>query len=323
MTKYLKHLLKYPFHRPSRRLLRKFNRIKKLSLRLIMTLVVRNEEDIIEKHIRFHKAMGVDGFIVLNHKSTDKTAQILEKLKDEGIVYEVIYKDTPAFEQNVWLDEMVKLAKNKYKADWVINSDADEFYYSKELNLKTSIAKYIKNRINVLIVDSLLNFPQNEEDFLSNKYFVIKFIKKFEQKILNIENNKKFDTYKENDAHNGLRCSKVIFATKDFKKAHIGNHWVEMKNSSYVISSNINLYHYHIRNYKGYEEKIIRYLDSARLMPEGQGTHMKEYIELYKSGKLKEDYDNKYGKEMLDFLLNEGVVVIDKSVSNFLKLHNL
>jgi glycosyltransferase involved in cell wall biosynthesis len=49
-----------------------------------MTLLVNNEADILEKHIRFHKAMGVDAFIVTDNNSTDGTIDILEKYAAKG-----------------------------------------------------------------------------------------------------------------------------------------------------------------------------------------------------------------------------------------------
>ena len=36
-----------------------------MDVKLLMTLVVKNEENIVEENIRFHCAMGVDGFIVI------------------------------------------------------------------------------------------------------------------------------------------------------------------------------------------------------------------------------------------------------------------
>ena len=111
------------------------------NLKLIITLLVKDEEDILETNIRFHKAMGADGFIVTSHNSTDRTNEILEKLKQEGIILEIIYETDPAYNQVMFVDRMIKIAKRKYKADWIINADADEFYYSKDLNLKKSIKK--------------------------------------------------------------------------------------------------------------------------------------------------------------------------------------
>lgn len=286
---------------------------KKNGIELVMTIVCKNEEKTIEQHIRFHKAMGVDGFIVLNHNSTDNTLPILEKLKAEGIVYEIITMTTPAHEHNVWVDGMVKLARDKYHANWIINADADEFYYSKSLNLKESIRKAIG--ANVIMVDSTFLYPDDREDFLSCPYFVTRPFSNIDVKLLNLN---------ENDENlipfiGSQGCTKVIHNTADYIAISMGNHDVNMINKKMLTSSDINLYHYHIKNYNELEAKVFRWLDSAKFMPDGMGTHMKKLIELYQNGNLRKDYDAKYGKKMKNFLMKNGVVTIDPSVANFLQ----
>ena len=45
---------------------------------------------------------------------------------------------------------------------------------------------------------------------------------------------------------------------------------------------------------------------------------MKYMVNLYKTGKLREEYDRKFGEKMRNFLIEHGVVVIDPSIRNFL-----
>lgn len=311
----LKNILKFPISKTSRNFVKEYLKKSEVNnIKLIMTIVVRNEEEVIERHIRFHKAMGVDGFIVTSHKSTDKTNEILENLKREGLVLEIIYKNTPNHQHSVWVNDMIRIAKRKYKANWVINSDADEFYYSKNLNLKESIAEYKNINANVILVDSTFLFPNDENDFLESPYWVTKPFQPFEIELLKISSD---DRFKEFTGSQG--CTKVIHKTKDFKSISDGNHSVSMHRQKQINTSNIVLYHYHIRNYRGYEEKVRRWCDSAKYMPEGQGEHMKHMIELYKQNKLRENYDNYFGEEMRNFLIEQGVVSIDKSVANFIK----
>ena len=49
-------------------------------MKLAMTIMVRNEADVIEDNLRFHRAQGVDFFIALDNGSTDGTREILESL---------------------------------------------------------------------------------------------------------------------------------------------------------------------------------------------------------------------------------------------------
>ena len=78
------------------------------NIKLIMTLVVKNEEDIIEQNIRFHKSMGVDAFVVVNHNSNDKTLEILENLKKEGFNIEILTKTEKAHKHHIWVNEHLR-----------------------------------------------------------------------------------------------------------------------------------------------------------------------------------------------------------------------
>ena len=55
------------------------------------------------------------------------------------------------------------------------------------------------------------------------------------------------------------------------------------------------------------------------MLPEDQGIHMKNMVRLYEAGKLRKEYDKKYGKKMRDFLIENGVVSRDLSVSDFMR----
>lgn len=284
------------------------------NLKLIMTLVVKDEEDIIESNIRFHKAMGVDGFIVTSHNSTDRTNEILEKLKQEGIVLEIFYKTDLEHKHHIWVEDMIKTAKRKYKAVWVINADADEFYFSKDLNLKKSILRYKKTNVNVLKVDSTFLYPDGREDYLNCPYFVTRPFMEYQLEMLDIKQKEEFKLF------TGAYCPKVIHKIKGFKRILDGNHGVKMRNKVEVFPLEIVLYHFYIRNYKGYEKKVKRWENSVFLMPEGIGEDMKSIVKTYQNGELKQNYDSKYNENMRKFLIEQGVVTIDKSVSNFLQL---
>ncbi len=302
-------VLKWPF---SRKIRKKYKDKRRLNFKLLMTLVVKNEEDIIEQNIRFHCAMGCDGFIVSSHNSTDRTDEILERLKQEGLVLEVIKRTSPNHQHGIWVGEMVQIAKKKYHADWVINADADEFYYSNSLDLKRSILQ--SEGGNALWVDSIFIFPEDRKDWLNSAYFVTRPFQKFEADALGITNN---PLYEEFIGSQG--CTKVIHKTRGFVRISDGNHDVFMSHRKKIHSADIRLYHYHIRSYLGWEQKVARWADSVFLLPENQGEHMKHMVNLYKSGKLREEFEKKYGDKMREFLMEQGVVSIDPSVRNFLK----
>lgn len=94
---------------------------------LIMSILVRDEADIIEQNLRWHRQQGVDRFVVIDHGSTDGTGQLLQKLAQE-MPMDVSRRTDPIAQQAVWTREMIRKARRDYRHMWHIANDADEFY---------------------------------------------------------------------------------------------------------------------------------------------------------------------------------------------------
>jgi glycosyl transferase family 2 len=97
-------------------------------MRIVMTLMVRDEADIIGRLIDFHRAAGVDFFVATDHESQDGTSEILERYAREGVVHRIPVV-SPVKRQAEWVTRMARMAATDFGADWVINSDADEFWW--------------------------------------------------------------------------------------------------------------------------------------------------------------------------------------------------
>jgi len=104
-----------------------------------MTLLVRDERDIVEEHLAFHLAAGVDEVIVTDHASTDGTAEVLARYESGGRV-RVLREPEGPFRQREWVTRMARLAATEHGADWVINGDADEFWWPRGGSLQEVLA---------------------------------------------------------------------------------------------------------------------------------------------------------------------------------------
>jgi len=91
-----------------------FHKFNKNSFRLVMTILVRDEADIIEANIRTHASLGVDAFAIMDNGSTDGTREILSKLQKE---FEIIIIDEKGnYNQAKWMKLLAKVAKNRLKS---------------------------------------------------------------------------------------------------------------------------------------------------------------------------------------------------------------
>ncbi|MGI8596730.1 MAG: glycosyltransferase family 2 protein [Thermoleophilaceae bacterium] len=102
-------------------------------MKLVMTLLVRDEEDILEANLDFHFGQGVDFVVAMDNESRDSTPEILERYRSEGRLH--VIEQTGDLRQSDWVTQMARMAATDFGADWVINNDADEFWWPRAPSL--------------------------------------------------------------------------------------------------------------------------------------------------------------------------------------------
>jgi hypothetical protein len=141
-------------------------------MKLVMTMLVKNEADIIDQNIDFHASQGVDHFIVMDHGSEDDTLAILARYRDRGILT-LYQQDDPGYYQAEWVTAMAREAAVAHQADWVINNDADEFWWPSQGDLRQTLASLPDTVGGVHI--SRCNFPaivaSDDQDFLARMIY--------------------------------------------------------------------------------------------------------------------------------------------------------
>ena len=103
-------------------------------MQLALTLLAKNEADVIDANIAYHLGAGVDFIVATDNGSTDGTLEILERYEQEGVLH-LIREPSTDFRQGEWVTRMARLAA-KRGAGWVINADADEFWWPRAAGLK-------------------------------------------------------------------------------------------------------------------------------------------------------------------------------------------
>lgn len=272
---------------------------------IFMTLLVKNEEDILEENLLFHKAMGIDGFIVTDNNSTDKTPDILKKYERLGWIKEIIIEKGNNYDQEVWVDRMIVSARDRFKADWVINADADEFWYTSLGDLKK---EFSNNTANVVVCPLKCVVPCEQTKNWQWEYVV--------KKPLDIPEKYGLSKY-------SIFCrqiSKVVHRTQGYKRIYPGNHWVDMEIEKVTKKNNIIVYHYTIRGYQYYLNKVINGGKALENNPnQSFGQHWRYLYRLYLDGKLSEEYERIIGANCFERLLKEGIVEQDRTVCDFMQ----
>ncbi|MBD3792766.1 MAG: glycosyltransferase family 2 protein [Campylobacterales bacterium] len=270
-----------------------YHRFNPTDFCLVMTILVKNEADIIEANIRTHAALGVDAFVVMDNDSSDGTRELLTQLQEE---FEIVVIDEKGnYNQAKWMKQLANIAKKQLKADWVINNDADEFWLPQnELNLKENLAfrgsVLTVQRYNMILDETTLQ----SGDFFNATYHVENPIYYAKEKQLG--NEKVSIALGKIGPKTIVNPHGLLYLRGGNHKAlHIANMRDFLRSGYDKIKrfTAIEVFHYPIRSYAQFERNIQnrkRLLESGKKV--SMGPHYRRWVKLYNEGKLQEEFEN-------------------------------
>jgi hypothetical protein len=95
-------------------------------MRLVALTTVRNEADVVEVFMRYHAPL-LDHHVVVCHLSQDATLELLRRLRDEGLAFELREISDAVFRQAVVATGVLKELAEREPDAWILPLDADEF----------------------------------------------------------------------------------------------------------------------------------------------------------------------------------------------------
>ncbi len=297
-----------------------WHRFDKENFRIIMTILVKNEDDIIEQNIRVHASLGVDAFVVMDNDSTDNTKEILHRLQKEFEI--VVIEEKGLYNQAKWMKQLAFQAK-KLGADWVINNDADEFWIPDENKSLRNILEYKGSVITAHRYNMLIDSKTYQKDF------------KFYDMHYRVQNPIYYDkNYQQNNEEVSIILAKnapkvitnphglILIRGGNHKALHIANmrdyfkHYDKIKRSP-----DITVYHYPIRSFEQFKKNI----QNRKMLLESKkhirmGPHYRRWVRLLNEGKLEEEFQKFILKpQEIETFLDYGIVVEDRHPQNQIK----
>lgn len=100
-------------------------------MRLVATLLVRDEADVVASTVEHLLAQGVTTVVATDNGSVDGTVEILQSYAQRGVL-ELLHEPAHDYRQAQWVTAMARRAVAVHAADWVLNVDADEFWTPKD-----------------------------------------------------------------------------------------------------------------------------------------------------------------------------------------------
>ena len=115
---------------------------------VVLALRTRDHVDLVNANLAFHLSAGVDTVIATDHRSQDGTREVLESYERAGSLL-LVRKDEERFTPGAWVNEMARMAVTELGADWIIHSDADEFWWPRGGDL-TQVLSVVPSRFGVV-----------------------------------------------------------------------------------------------------------------------------------------------------------------------------
>jgi hypothetical protein len=276
-------------------------------MKLIMTLLVRNEEDIIRENILFHLNNGVDKLIVTDNNSEDGTLEILFEFERQGLIDLVIEKEDD-YSQWKWVTRMAVMAMERYEPDWLIHSDADEFWRAGEGNLKNVLEK-VPDEFLVVSVPRFDFIPRPESEGTLFDRMIIKDLKPIN--------------------HIGRPLPpKICHRPTPGVIVAQGNHKLTYPpNLQAFVTPLLEIMHFPMRSYHQFENKISfggAALERNDTLSKSLQKGWRNLYEDYKTGKLPDYYYSKVLSEKeVELAFSEGRFCYDTYLKDFLEDRNI
>lgn len=277
-------------------------------MKLVMTLLVRDEIDALAANIEFHLRQGVDFVVATDNGSVDGTRELLAAYEARGVVRLI---DEPAddYAQGVWVTRMARLAATEHGADWVINNDADEFWWPELGDLK----------------DALRSLPPGAEAASAERS---NFVPRPDGDRQSFADRM---TVRERESLNALGRklpSKVCHRGFPSVEVGQGNHVCSVDGVTLApIPAPITILHFPLRSYAQFENKIAKggaaYGRNIHLPPDIGGTWRRLY-EVWRAGDLPAHYAAETKSEdAMAAGLRDGSLIEDRRLRDFFRAHGI
>jgi len=267
-----------------------------------MTLLVRDEEDVLRANIDFHRAQGVDFFIVTDNKSEDSTPDIVREYEQQGIA-RYVYEADDNYNQTAWVTRMARMAATEHAADWVINNDADEFWWPRNVDLKGTFAGLAEDE-NIVVAQRHDFIPVVDERDVFYRDMV------YRKKVSLNTIGKPLPPKVAHRAHPDVVVPQ-------------GNHWAELPGEFKIVENVIDIFHFPIRRFAQFTNKIVKggqaYERNTELDPKVGATWRTLYKEYQKNGL--EDFYRKesFSVAQIEKGLRDGELVADRRLADYLR----
>ncbi len=272
-------------------------------MKLVMTLLVRNEVDVIGANLDYHLAQGVDFVVVTDHGSEDGTSDVLREYERMGVA-KVIRDTQEGHHQSNRVTRMAEIARLGHGADWVIHNDADEFWWPLVGDLRDVFCSLPPQFGQIEV--RRRNFRPRAD---GEGPFYSRLVHR-EVSSLNLSGH-------------ALELKVAHRPHPDVVVAP-GNHSIRGAELPAVpVGEVLEIFHFPMRSYEQFERKVVQIGHGYEQLTDRSplvGCDQLALLELHRAGRLRDYYDGLLLEpDALESALGLGTIVVDRRLDDFMR----
>jgi len=276
-----------------------------------MTLIVRDEVDVVAHNIAFHAHHGVDAFAVLDNGSVDGTFELLQSLRSSFDI--ALFRDADGFHKEERSMFLAGHLQNCLGATHLISNDADEFWVPRSGSLRSLIAAdapvRLVRRYNFIVLHEEVARPGYE--FFDSTWLVA---------------GPPGHQPPSPDPNAPLVIpmplravpGKVFCALAGLRRVFKGNHSVAHDEGEAMNTDAAVVLHYPVRTYEQFTRKVRNHGDNLRGVTGGESWHLRRWDAIDRAGRLREEYDSLlFGAPSVQALADAGTIREERVIADF------
>lgn len=285
--------------------------------KIVLFTAPYDQGDILQDFLDWHLDLGVDLILALDHGSTDGTRELLDQYSRSHPVewFPVRERDITKYSP---ADELAALARDRYKADWIIHCDADEFLCTGGADLRTILAEAERDGITMLNVPRrtmtgpLLQVGQRATQLLTLR--IDRTIEPTAEEQVSWNLPAPF-VFLDVGGHLVVRASALA-------RYGAGAHVATTTWGESGTDERLYILHYAVRGFESLLAKVhntAAWLDQNTHLGPGYCWHWRRWIHLNKEGRLRDDYDQQFvSAERAQQLVREETCVVDTTIADWI-----
>ena len=289
--------------------------------KIVLLVFPSDQGDILKDYIEWHLDLGVDLILAEDVGSSDNTHGILESFSKRGRVQWSLVPEKNRLKYRPE-ETLAKRAIDQHGADWIIQSDVDEFLCPQGYDLRTILQRAAIHAVTAISVPCfnmtgrILEFSKSATETLTLR---------IDQPVVATTKQAVSGNLPVPYIFVGHR-PKTIARAAAFVEYYPGVHDVITAWGRAKQLPDLHILHYPIRGFDKFQTKVANaaaFFKENNHLKASWGWHWRRWIRLNREGRLREDYESQFvSPARAEELIRDGICTVDETVANWIKNKN-